>query len=179
MNLILVVILGLVSSKIDFLSGQFSLRIAQTPGPRYEPLTSDLVDPLTFTTDEMAVRGKVNRFLCQKPFPPTAGYVFFSFSIRKWIVRAPLGSSFALLSNQTLFLHFSVSWWEIDVKSAYKNQSNQTRAQTNKIFSVRVTAKRSLRRSWLRLMGNLTPMIFRLFEESIFLNNSRTCWDWL
>ena len=104
---------------------------------------------------------------------------FFSFSIRKLIVRAPLGSSLALLSNQTLFLHFSVSWWEIDVKSAYKNQSNQTRAQTNKIFSFRVTAKRSLRRSWLRLMGNLTPMIFRLFEESIFLNNSRTCWDWL
>ena len=35
MNLILVVILGLVSSKIDFLCGQFSLRIALTPGPRY------------------------------------------------------------------------------------------------------------------------------------------------
>lgn len=46
MNLILVVILGLVSSKIDFLCGQFSLRIALTPGPRYEPLTSDLVNPL-------------------------------------------------------------------------------------------------------------------------------------
>ena len=44
MNLILVVILGLVSRKIDFLSGQFSLRITLTLGPRYEPLTSDLVD---------------------------------------------------------------------------------------------------------------------------------------
>ena len=109
MNLILVVILGLVSSKIDFLSGQFSLRIALTPGPRYEPLTSDLVDPLKFTTDEMAVRGEVNRFLFQKPFSLTAGYVFFSFSIRKLIVRAPLGSSFTLVSNQTLFLHFNVS----------------------------------------------------------------------
>ena len=175
MNLILVVILGLVSSKIDFLSGQFSLRIALTPGPRYEPLTSDLVDPLKFTTDEMAVRGEVNLFLFQKPFSLTAGYVFFSFSIRKLIVRAPLGSSFTLVSNQTLFLHFNVSWWEIDVKSAYKNQSNQMRAQTNRIFSFRVTAKRSLRR--LRLMGNLTPMIFRLFEDSIFLNNPRTFWD--
>ena len=79
MNLILVVILGLASSKIDFLCGQFSLRIALTPDPRYEPLTSDLVDPLKFTTDEMAVRGEVNLFLFQKPFSLTAGYVFFFF----------------------------------------------------------------------------------------------------
>ena len=77
MNLILVVILGLVSRKIDFLSGQFSLRITLTLGPRYEPPTSDLADPLTFTTDEMAVRGKVNLFLFQKPFSLTTGYVFF------------------------------------------------------------------------------------------------------
>ena len=77
MNLILVVILGLVSRKIDFLSGQFSLRITLTLGPRYEPPTSDLVDPQTFTTDEMAVRGKVNLFFFQKPFSLTAGYVFF------------------------------------------------------------------------------------------------------
>lgn len=75
MNLILVVILGLVSRKIDFLCGQFSLRITLTLGPRCEPLTSDLVDPLTFTIDEMAVRGKVNRFLFV--------FCFFSFSIRK------------------------------------------------------------------------------------------------
>ena len=109
MNLILVVILGLVSSKIDFLSGEFSLRIALTPGPRYEPLTSDLVAPLKFTTDEITVRGEVNLFLFQKPFSLTTGYVFFSFSIRKLIVRAPLGSSFTLVSNQTLFLHFNVS----------------------------------------------------------------------
>lgn len=80
MNLILVVILGLVSSKIDFLCGQFSLRIALTPGPRYEPLTSDLVNPLKFTTDEMAVRGKVNLFLFQKLFSLTAGCFFFFFN---------------------------------------------------------------------------------------------------
>lgn len=69
MNLILVVILGLVSSKIDFLCGQFSLRIALTPGPRYEPLTSDLVNPL-----------KVNLFLFQKLFSLTAGCFFFFFN---------------------------------------------------------------------------------------------------
>ena len=179
MNLILVVILGLVSRKIDFLSGQFSLRITLTLGPRYEPLTSDLVDLWRSQQTKWRFAEKWIVFFAKNPFPPWQDMFFLSFSIRKWIVRAPLGSSFALLSNQTLFLHFSVSWWEIDVKSAYKNQSNQTRVQTNKIFSFRVTAKRSLRRSWLRLMGNLTPMIFRLFEESIFLNNSRTCWDWL
>lgn len=175
MNLILVVILGLVSSKIDFLCGQFSLRIALTPGPRYEPLTSDLVNPLKIHNRRNGGSRKSESFSFPKTLFTHGRMFFFSFSIRKLIVRAPLGSSFTLVSNQTLFLHFNVWWWEIDVKSAYKNQSNQMRAQTNRIFSFRVTAERSLRR--LRLMGNFTPMIFRLFEDSIFLNNPRTFWD--